>query len=251
MASPTETPVIGTESIALVTGANKGLGREISRQLAARGVLVLLGSRDGARGRAAEADLRSQGLAVQFVPLDVTDQDSVDEAAGSIERQHGRLDILVNNAGIALDWVPPSECEVDSFTRTYDTNVVGVFRVTKAMIPLLRKSKAGRIVNVSSGLGSLSQWADPNGPFRDHPRLLAYCSSKSALNMMTLQFAVELKASGIKVNSANPGFTATDMNQHRGTKTVEQGAATPVRLALLPDDGPTGGCFSDEGPAPW
>ncbi len=116
---------------------------------------------------------------------------------------------------------------------------------------LLHQSKAGRIVNLSSGLGSLSQTADPNGPFRDRNMLVAYCSSKSALNMMTLHFAHELKNDGIKVNAANPGYTATDMNQHRGVKTVEHGAATPVRLALLPDDGPTGGCFSDEGPAPW
>lgn len=240
-----------TESIALVTGANKGLGKEISRQLATKGVFVLLGARDRTRGLGAEAELRSQGLAVEFIPLDVTDQGSVDQAAASIERQHGRLDILVNNAGIALDWVPPMECGMDWFRRTYETNVFGVFRVTRAMVPLLLKSRAGRIVNLSSGLGSLSQTADPNRPFHQRPMLLAYCSSKSALNMMTLHFATELRSGGIKVNSANPGFTATEMNQYRGTKTVEQGAATPVRLALLPDDGPTGGSFSDEGPVPW
>ena len=239
------------ESIALVTGANKGLGREISRQLAARGVNVLLGARDPERGRRAEAECQGEGLAVRFVQLDVTDQQSVDRAAAWIAREHGRLDILVNNAGIALDWVPPSACDQASFEKTYETNVFGVFRVTKAMLPLLRTSKAARIVNVSSGLGSLSQTADPNGPFRDRNILLAYCSSKSALNMMTLHFARELKAAGIKVNAANPGYTATDMNQHQGVKTVAQGAATPVRLALLADDGPTGGCFADEGPAPW
>jgi NAD(P)-dependent dehydrogenase (short-subunit alcohol dehydrogenase family) len=240
-----------TESIALVTGANKGLGREISRQLAAKGVHVLMGARDPERGRHTEAELRGEGLAVQFVQLDVTDQKSVDHAAAWIEREYGRLDILVNNAGIALDWMPPSACDQASFENTFETNVFGVFRVTKAMIPLLHKSQAGRIVNLSSGLGSLSQTADPNGPFRDRNMLVAYCSSKSALNMMTLHFANELKNDGIKVNAANPGYTATDMNQHKGVKTVEQGAATPVKLALLPDDGPTGGCFSDEGPAPW
>jgi NAD(P)-dependent dehydrogenase (short-subunit alcohol dehydrogenase family) len=240
-----------TKSIALVTGANKGLGREISRQLAARGVHVLVGARDPERGRQAETALRGEGFAVDAVQLDVTDQQSVDRAAAWIEREFGRLDILVNNAGIALDWVPPSQCDQASFEKTYATNVFGVFRVTKAMLPLLHKSKSGRIVNLSSGLGSLAQTADPTGPFSDRQLLVAYCSSKSALNMMTLHFAHELRDAGIKVNAANPGFTATDMNQHRGTKTVEQGAATPVRLALLPDDGPTGGCFSDEGPAPW
>jgi NAD(P)-dependent dehydrogenase (short-subunit alcohol dehydrogenase family) len=240
-----------TESIALVTGANKGLGREISRQLGAKGVHVLVGARDPERGRQAETALRGEGFAVDAVQLDVTDQQSVDRAAAWIAREFGRLDILVNNAGIALDWVPPSACDQASFEKTYATNVFGVFRVTRAMLPLLHKSKAGRIVNLSSGLGSLSQTADPTGPFRDRHMLVAYCSSKSALNMMTLHFAHELKDAGIKVNAANPGFTATDMNQDRGTKTVAQGAATPVRLALLPDDGPTGGCFSDEGPAPW
>jgi len=119
------------------------------------------------------------------------------------------------------------------------------------LLPLLKRSKRGRIVNVSSGLGSLTLNADPNSPLTMRNTLLAYCSSKAALNMITIHFANELKSAGIKVNSANPGFTATDMNQHRGTKTVEQGAATPVRLALLPDDGPTAGVFSDDGPQPW
>lgn len=239
------------QSIALVTGANKGIGKEISRQLAAKGVFVLLGIRDAARGQQAETDLRAQGLTVQLLPLDVTDQQSVDQAASCVENQYGRLDILVNNAGIALDWGRPSELEIEALQKTYDTNVFGVFRVTRAMLPFLRKSKAGRIVNVSSALGSVTLTADPNGPFQGRSMLLAYCSSKSALNMMTLQFANELKGSGIKVNAVTPGYVATDMNQHQGTRTVEQGAATPVRLALLADDGPTGGFFSDEGVVPW
>ena len=143
------------------------------------------------------------------------------------------------------------ELTVETLQKTFDTNVFGVFRVTKALLPLLKKSKHGRIVNVSSGLGSLTLNARPNSPLAVGNILLAYSSSKAALNMITVQFANELKSAGIKVNSANPGFTATDMNQHRGTKTVEQGAATPVRLALLPDDGPTAGVFSDDGPEPW
>lgn len=239
------------EAIALVTGANKGLGKEISRQLAAQGVFVLLGARDRERGQQAEADLKAQGFKVQFLPLDVTDQQSVEQAASAVEKQFGRLDILVNNAGIALDWFAPSQLDVETLKKTYETNVFAVFRVTKAMLPLLKKSKAGRIVNMSSGLGSLTLHADPNGPFKDANWLLAYCSSKSALNAMTIAFARELRTTGIKINSANPGYTATDMNQNRGPKTVEQGAATPVRLALLPNDGPTGGNFSDEGVAPW
>lgn len=239
------------QTIALVTGANKGIGKEISRQLGAKGVIVLLGARDRGRGEQAAADLRNQGFTVQFIPLDVTDEASVDRAAAEIERQYGRLDILVNNAGIALDWFPPSQLDTETLKKTYETNLFGVFRVTKAMLPLLKKSQAGRIVNVSSALGSLTLQSSSEGPFKDANWLLAYNSSKTALNAMTVAFARDLKGSGIKVNAANPGFTATDMNQNRGTRTVEQGAASSVRLALLPDDGPTGGVFSDEGVVPW
>jgi NAD(P)-dependent dehydrogenase (short-subunit alcohol dehydrogenase family) len=234
-----------------VTGANKGIGKEISRQLAAKGILVLMGARDRERGEKAAADLRAQGLSVEFTPLDVTSQTSVESAAAEVQRRHGRLDILVNNAGVALDWVPASELTVELFRKTFETNVFGLFGVTKALLPLLKKSRHGRIVNLSSGLGSLTRNADPNTTLGVRDMLLAYCSSKAALNMLTIHFANELKSAGIKVNSANPGYTATDMNQHRGPRTVEQGAATPVRLALLPDDGPTGGVFSDDGPEPW
>jgi NAD(P)-dependent dehydrogenase (short-subunit alcohol dehydrogenase family) len=240
-----------TDSIALVTGANKGIGREISRQLAGKGVRVLLGARDRARGQKAAAEVSGPDLPVEFVLLDVTSQSSVDEAVREVERRHGRLDILVNNAGIALDWFPPSELTTETLEQTFAANVFGVFRVTKAFLPLLKKSPHGRIVNVSSALGSLSRQADPNSTLAARNQLLAYSASKAALNMITIQFANELKSFGIKVNSANPGFTATDMNQHRGPRTVEQGAATPVRLALLPDDGPTAGVFSDAGQDPW
>ncbi len=243
--------MIPTPPIALVTGANKGIGKEIARQLALKGVFVLLGARDKTRGQQAEADLKAHGLTVQYLPLDVTNQQSVDRAAAYVNAHYDRLDILVNNAGVALDWGRPSETEFEALQKTYDTNVFGVFRITKAMLPFLRKSKAGRIVNVSSALGSVTLTADPHGPFQGRSMLLAYCSSKSALNMLTLQFAGELQSSGIKVNAVTPGYVATDMNQNQGTRTVEQGAATPVRLALLPDAGPTGGFFSDEGVVPW
>jgi len=240
-----------SQRIALVTGANKGIGKEIARQLAKQGVFVLVGARDQKRGEAAEAELRSQGLPVQYLAVDITDQASVDQAAAQVSKQYGKLDILVNNAGVALDWVPPTQLDVDVLQKTFETNVFGTFRVTKAMLPLLRESKAGRIVNLSSALGSLTLASASEGPFRRGNFLLAYCSSKSAVNAITIALAKELKDAGIKVNATNPGWVATDMNGNQGTKTVEQGAATPVRLALLPDDGPTGGCFSDDGVVPW
>src|ERR1700730_11774633 len=151
-----------TETIALVTGANKGIGKEISRQLAAKGIFVLMGARDRERGEKAVADLRAQHLPVEFIQIDVTSQASVDHAAAEVERRHGRLDILVNNAGVALDWVPGSELTVEALHKTFDTNVFGVFRVTKGLLPLLKRSKQGRIVNLSNGLGSLTRNADPN-----------------------------------------------------------------------------------------
>lgn len=239
------------ETIALVTGANKGIGREISRQLGAKQILVLLGARDRERGEKAAADLRAERLNVEFLQVDVTSQLSVGDAAAEIERRYGRLDILVNNAGIALDSLPGFELTVDVLQKTFETNVFGVFRVTKAMLPLLKKSKRGRIVNLTSGNGSFGFFTNPNIPLPDRNTLLAYASSKAALNMMTLRLANQLRDLGIKVNAADPGFTATDMNRHRGTRTVDDAAAAPVLLALLTDDGATGGVFGNDGPEPW
>jgi NAD(P)-dependent dehydrogenase (short-subunit alcohol dehydrogenase family) len=237
--------------VALVTGANKGIGLEIARQLASdHGMTVLIGARDEGRGREAAEKLRAAGLDAHVVVLDVTDQKTIDAAADRIAKEFGRLDVLVNNAGIFIDPVPPSQLEMDVLRRTYDTNFFGVFAVTKAMLPLLRKSAAGRIVNMSSGLGSLAQNSDPNYVFAG-AKLLAYNSSKTALNAMTVQFASELKDTGIKVNAADPGYTATDMNRNRGTRTVAQGATIAVRLATLPPDGATGGYFDENGPLPW
>src|ERR1700681_4155740 len=169
------------QTIAFVTGANKGIGREISRQLAAKGILVLMGARDRERGEKAAADLRAQGLPVEFIQIDVTSQASVDHAAAEVEHLRGRLDILVNNAGIALDWVPGSELTVEALQKTFETNVFGVFRVTKALLPLLKRSEHGRVVNMSSGLGSLTRTADPNSPLMSRNVLLAYCASTAAL----------------------------------------------------------------------
>jgi len=168
------------DTIAFVTGANKGIGREISRQLAAKGIFVLMGARDRERGEKAVADLLAEGLSVEFIQIDVTSQPSVDHAATEVERRHGRIDILVNNAGIALDWFPSSELTIEALQKTFGTNVFGVFRVTKALLPLLKKSKHGRIVNMSSGLGSLTRNAEPNSPLAVRNILLAYSSSKAA-----------------------------------------------------------------------
>ena len=236
--------------VAVVTGANKGIGLEIARQLAREGLTVHLGARDEARGRAAAEKLRADGLDVRPLRLDVTSDGSVAAAAAVLEAEEGRLDVLVNNAGIAIDDGPPSRVSGDALRRTYETNVFGVVRVTQAFLPLLRRSAAGRIVNLSSGLGSLTLNSDPTSPFAA-VKYLAYNSSKSAVNAITVQFAHELRNTPIKVNAADPGYVATDMNRQQGVRSVEQGAATPVRLALLPPDGPTGGYFNDDGPVPW
>ena len=236
--------------IALITGANKGIGKETARQLGQKGMTVLICARDLDRGETTAAELRSNGLDAQAIELDVTDPVVIETAAGKIDAEYGRLDILVNNAGIALDGGLASTTDLDTLRRTYDTNVFGVFSVTKAMLPLLKKSGAGRIVNMSSGLGSLAQNSDTNWQFAA-VKPLAYNSSKAALNMMTVIFAAELNDTSIKVNAADPGYVATDLNQHRGGRTVEQGATVVVRLATLPAEGPTGGYFDEDGVVPW
>ncbi len=239
------------EKIALVTGANKGIGLEIARQLAREGIYVLLGARDRERGEAAAAGLRAVGLSAEHLEVDVTDLEGIHRASAIVEQRFGRLDILVNNAGVALDGASrPSQVPPDVLRRTYETNVFGPVAMIQAFLPLLLRSPAGRIVNVSSGLGSLAQNSDPGYEFA-HVKALAYNSSKTALNAATVLFAAELRDTPIKINAADPGFTATDLNAHRGTKDVSQGAATPVRLALLPEHGPTGGFFDDQGAVPW
>jgi NAD(P)-dependent dehydrogenase (short-subunit alcohol dehydrogenase family) len=237
--------------IALVTGANKGLGLEIARQLGAQGITVLLGARDPERGGRAAGLLTAQGLAAAALPLDVTDSAGVAAAAREVERRHGVLDILVNNAGITGSFDgPPSQATPQQLQEVYATNVFGVLAVTNAMLPLLRRSAAGRIVNMSSDVGSLTLNSGPHPRFTGYNQV-TYQSSKTALNALTLAYAKELHGTPIKVNSANPGFTATDMNHHRGGRTVEQGAAAAVRLATLPPDGPTGTSQDDTGPVPW
>ncbi|MEU9376953.1 SDR family oxidoreductase [Streptomyces sp. NPDC048255] len=236
---------------ALVTGANKGIGFEIARQLGELGYAVLLGARDEVRGKEAAAALTARGLAAEALRLDVTDGAGAAEAAGRIEERYGHLDVLVNNAGITGGFFgPPSAATAQQLREVYETNVFGVLAVTNAMLPLLRRSAAGRIVNLSSNVGSLALNADPAGEFKDYNQV-AYQSSKTALNALTLAYAKELRETGIKVNCANPGFTATDMNGHRGHQSVEQGAVVAVRLATLGPDGPTGTSQDENGPVPW
>jgi NAD(P)-dependent dehydrogenase (short-subunit alcohol dehydrogenase family) len=247
----TATSTTRTAPIALVTGANKGIGFEVARQLARSGMTVYVGARDSGRGTAAAEKLQGEGLAAHFVELDVLREETIRAAVATIEAAHGRLDVLVNNAGIAdRGDGPPSRANLDAVRRTLLTNFVGPAAVAQAMLPLLRRSPAGRIVNVSSELGSLALNGDA-GWEHAWAKFLGYSASKAALNMLTVQLAFELKDTPIKVNSANPGYTATDLNNRQGTQTVEEGAAEAVRLALLPADGPTGGAFSSAGPIPW
>ncbi|WP_437623908.1 SDR family oxidoreductase [Sorangium sp. So ce1151] len=237
--------------VALVTGANKGIGLEVARQLGKRGMTALLGARDAERGKAAALRLREDGVDARFVRLDVTDGATIDAAARWIEAELGRLDVLVNNAGIALDMHKPSECNLDEVRQIYEVNVLGVVAITKAMLPLLRRAAPhARIVNVTSGLGSLTLNTDPSWE-HGGVNVIGYTSSKAALNMVTVQLAKELRGTGIKVNAADPGYTATDLNNNTGTQTVAEGAESTVTLATLGDDGPTGGYFDRRGRVPW
>jgi NAD(P)-dependent dehydrogenase (short-subunit alcohol dehydrogenase family) len=238
-------------NVALVTGANKGIGLEIARGLGREGFVVLLGARDRARGEAAATRLADEGIAARVVELDVRDEASVANAAADIEATEGRLDVLVNNAGIAAEkGARPSQAPLAAVRAVYETNVFGPIAVIQAMLPLLRQAPAGRVVNVSTSLASLTRASDPARPMGNFV-LLGYPSSKSALNAVTVQFARELRDTAIKVNAVCPGYVATDLNQHRGTRTPAEGAAIAIRLATLPVDGPTGGFFDDAGAIPW
>lgn len=244
---------MSANKVALITGANKGIGYEIARQLGQQSITVLIGARDEAKGEQAAVRLRAEGLDAHAVKLDVTDSATIESAKKFVEDKFGKLDILVNNAGIigGYDWsTPPSDVPLATVRKVFETNVFGVIATTQALLPLLKKSPAGRIVNVSSGLGSLTQLSDPNFAF-SQLNFLDYNSSKTALNAITLSYAKEFKGTAIKINAADPGYTATDMNANTGTKTVAEGADTPVWLATLPDDGPTGGFFSSREPIPW
>ncbi len=240
------------KKVALVTGANKGIGLEIGRQLAGRGFTVALAGRDRARVEAAAAQLQGDGLDVQGVVLDVTDPATIEAAARWLDERFGRLDVLVNNAGITTEFAAgtkPSELTMAKLRETYETNVFGVFAVTQHLLPLLRRSASARIINQSSTLGSLGKQGDPEWPFYG-VNLLAYNSSKSALNGLTLALSKELAGERIAVNSICPGWVKTDMGSDAAPRSVEQGAAIAVKLATM-DDPPTGKYLDDDGEIPW
>jgi NAD(P)-dependent dehydrogenase (short-subunit alcohol dehydrogenase family) len=228
--------------IALVTGANRGIGLELVRQLAQRGFTTVLGSRDQDKGSAAAEGLAADGIQVEPRRLDVDDDESVRELAAELEAEHGRLDVLVNNAAILYDtWQRGVDADLDLVHEALETNLLGAWRTTQACLPLLRRSSHGRIVNVSSGSGSLSAMGAGTP---------AYSVSKAALNALTRILAAELRSDGILVNSVCPGWVATDMGGPGG-RPVEQGAASVMWAVLLPDDGPSGGFFRDGRPVPW
>jgi NAD(P)-dependent dehydrogenase (short-subunit alcohol dehydrogenase family) len=241
------------QKIVLITGANKGIGFAAARELARAGHTVLLGARDPGRGAAAAAELTGQGLDARFVRLDVTDPATIAAAAELIGAEHGRLDILINNAGISRDRPhPPDELPVAVLREIYETNVFGVVAVTNAMLPLLRRSPAARIGNVSSGLGTVALLGDPGSPLWQHANLLGYNSSKAALNAITLIYASTLRGTGIRVNALSPGFCATDLNNHTGHLSADEGGAHIARQITLPGDGPTGVFLSEDGgTCPW
>jgi NAD(P)-dependent dehydrogenase (short-subunit alcohol dehydrogenase family) len=239
-------------TIVLVTGANKGIGYEIAAGLGALGWTVGVGARDEQRRGAAVEKLRAAGVDAFGVPLDVTDDPSVAAAARLVEERAGRLDVLVNNAGV-VGGRPQEPTKVDPATvRTaVETNVIGVIRVTNAMLPLLRRSASPRIVNMSSSVGSLTRQTSSAGEQATGPLSAAYAPSKTFLNAVTVQYAKELGDTNILINAGCPGYCATDLNGFRGFRTPEQGAAIAIRLATLPDGGPTGGFFEDAGVVPW
>lgn len=240
-----------TESkVALVTGANKGIGLEIVRSLAGHEMTVLLGGRDLERREQAAAALRADGLDVHPIALDVADPSTIEAAARYVDEHFGHLDVLVNNAGTSGGFEHlPSEADLDVVREVFDTNVFGVVRVINAVLPSLKRAAAGRIINVSSDWGSMTRTAAS-----DLPAQIDYPTSKAALNSLTVQYATELRAHGIAVNSVAPGLTATDFTKDLGLeipRTAAEGAAIAVRLATLESDVPTGRFFDDNGEVPW
>lgn len=236
-----------TNKTALVTGANKGIGYAIAHGLGSAGFTVAVGARDERRREETVERLRADGIDAFGVALDVTSDDSVAAAAGAIERTAGRLDALVNNAGISGDTASgkqiPSTLDLDVMRTVLETNVFGVVRVTNAMLPLLRRSDAPRIVNVSSNMGSLA--------LQTGPQMAAYAPSKTLLNSITAQYARELADTNVIVNAVCPGYVATDFTGFASPRSPEEGAAIVIRLATAPDDAPRGGFFDDAGPVPW
>lgn len=243
-------------TITLITGANKGIGREIAAQLAALGHTVVIGARSAEQGEDAAAAVLADGGDATSVVLDVTDDASVDAAAAVIRERFGRLDVLINNAGVSrppgagLESQLPRSADVDAIRFIFETNVFGVIRVTGAMLPLLRSSNTPRIVNVSSSAGSLSLMSDP-ALADQNPVAAGYVPSKTALTALTIQYARDLRSDGILVNAVSPGFVATDLNNFAGHRTPAQGAVAAVKMATITADGPTGTLTDDDGVVPW
>jgi NAD(P)-dependent dehydrogenase (short-subunit alcohol dehydrogenase family) len=233
------------QQVALITGANKGLGLEIARQLGQQGLTVVLGARQG-KAAAPAAALRAEGLDAHDITLDVTSAADIATLPTFFETQFGRLDVLVNNAGVQLD--DGFDVSPDALRQTYEANVIGPYAITQALLPLLRQAPAGRIVNQSSILGSLTAISQGQGGSWATP---GYTSSKAALNMLTVVLAQHLAGTNIKVNAAHPGWVKTDLGGDNAPLSVAEGAKTAVRLALLPADGPTGGYFHNSEHLPW
>ena len=240
------------KKIALVTGANKGIGFETARQLAALGITVLLGARDAAKGEAAASRLRAENLDVRPIIIDVNDPESIKRAAARVEKEFGRLDILINNAAVMLDdgKKKVSEQSLETWRRTFDTNVFGLIATTQTFLPLLRKSESGRIVNLSSILGSITLHSTPGSPIYDF-KVPAYNVSKSAVNAYTAQLAYELRDSNIKVNAAHPGWVKTELGGEGAVMEIPDGAKTSVELALIGEDGPNGAYLHLGERLPW
>ena len=240
-----------TGKTVLITGANKSIGFETARQLGDLGYRIWLGSRDDVRGRAAAARLSEAGHDVRWLAVDVVSDESVRAAANRVRQEDGKLDVLINNAGIpGAARTPPSQQAVDDVRTVYETNVFGPIRMTQAFLPLLSAAGSANVVMVSSGLGSLGWLSDPANQFY-RVNILGYNSSKSALNAVTVSFAKELAPLGIRVNAADPGYTATDFNGHCGYRTVEQAAAGIVWLAGFDAAGPTGRFYFEQAVVPW
>jgi NAD(P)-dependent dehydrogenase (short-subunit alcohol dehydrogenase family) len=241
-------------TIALITGANKGIGLETARQLAQKGIHVLIGARDTENGQAAAQALKSEGYEADFIALDVSDEQSVKQAAQTVGDRYGKLDILVNNAGINPEYPQGvftfEQMSLELLTQIYQTNVFGPFLTIREFLPLLRKSDAGRIVNTSSSGGSLTEQSNPESPY--YPvNTAGYNSSKTALNALTVQLAKQLSGTNIKVNSACPGWVQTDMGSAAAPRTVQEGARIVIQLATLPNDGLNGGFFNEAGVIGW
>jgi NAD(P)-dependent dehydrogenase (short-subunit alcohol dehydrogenase family) len=242
------------KKIALVTGSNKGIGLEMARQLAKEDVLVILSARNEAKGKEATELLKSEGYETDFIQLDMDNEQSIKEAAATIEKKYGHLDILINNAGIILDNSffenTTESISLENLKKTFNTNFFGLISLTQQLLPLIKKSAAGRIVNMSSILGSLTLHADPSSPvYGGKP--LAYNASKTALNQFTVHLAHALKDTKIKVNSAHPGWVKTDMGGDNAMMDVVTGAQTGVSLALLDENGPTGQYIHLGEQLPW